>query len=58
MTHEQQVTNLAHAYAYAVGILSGSIRVLLEHGDSYSEKEKKALLTEALKEANRVINEA
>jgi len=57
MTNEN-VLSLAHAYAHAVGILSGTMKVLIEPAASYTEQEKIELMKRALKEADEVVAKA
>lgn len=55
---DENVLSLAHAYAHATGILSGTMKILMEHGNSYSENEKIEMMRLALKDADEVIKNA
>ena len=57
MTNEN-ILSLAHAYAHAVGILSGTMKVLIEPAASYTEQEKIEMMKRALKEADEAIAKA
>ena len=54
----ENVLSLAHAYAHAVGILSGTMKVLIEPAASYTEEEKIEMMKKALKEADEAIAKA
>ena len=49
---------VAYAYAHAVGILSGTMNVLIDHVASYTEEEKIEMMKRALKEADEAIANA
>ena len=55
---EESLMEVAHAYAHAVGILSGTMKVLIEPAASYTEQEKIELMKRALKEADEAIANA
>jgi hypothetical protein len=55
---ENALREIASAYAQAVGILSGTMKVLIEPAASYTEQEKIELMKKALKEADEVIAKA
>jgi hypothetical protein len=52
------VLSLAFAYAHAVGVLSGTMNVLISHAASYTEEEKIEMMKKALKEADEAIAKA
>lgn len=54
----ENVLSLAHAYAHATGILSGTMKILMEHGGSYTENEKIEMMRLALEDADEVIKNA
>jgi hypothetical protein len=58
MTQDTQLLNLAFAYAGAVGKLSGTMKVLIDYGHTYTEQEKVQMMEEALKEADQAIANA
>ena len=52
------VLSLAFAYAHAVGVLSGTMKILIDHVADYSEMEKIEMMKKALKEADEAIAKA
>jgi hypothetical protein len=58
MSQDAQLLKLAFAYAGAVGKLSGTMRVLIDHGDAYTEQEKIAMMLESLIDADKQIDNA
>lgn len=58
MTQDAQLLTLAMAYAGAVGKLSGTMKVLIDYGHTYTEQEKIQMMEEALKEADQAIANA
>lgn len=58
MTQDTQLLTLAMAYAGAVGKLSGTMKVLIDYGHTYTEQEKIQMMEEALKEADQAIANA
>lgn len=52
------VLSLAFAYAHAVGVLSGTMKVLIGPAASYTEEEKIEMMKKALKEADEAIAKA
>ena len=55
---EESLMEVAYAYAHAVGILSGTMNVLIDHVASYTEEEKIEMMKRALKEADEAIANA
>jgi hypothetical protein len=55
---DENVLSLAHAYAHATGILSGTMKILMEYGNTYSENEKIEMMRLALEDADKVIKDA
>ena len=58
MSQEAQLLTLAMGYAGAVGKLTGTMKILIDHGHTYTEQEKIQMMEEALKEADEQINNA
>ena len=58
MSQDAQLLKLAFAYAGAVGKLSGTMRILIDHVADYTEMEKIKMMEEALKEADEMIEKA
>lgn len=58
MSQDAQLLKLAFAYAGAVGKLSGTMRILIDHVADYSEMEKIKMMEEALKEVDEMIEKA
>ena len=58
MTQDAQLLKLAFAYAGAVGKLTGTMKVLIDHVADYSEMEKIQMMKEALQEADEMIDQA
>lgn len=55
---EESLMEVAYAYAHAVGILSGTMKILIEPAASYTEQEKIEMMKKALKEADEAIAKA
>jgi len=58
MSQEAQLLTLAMGYAGAVGKLTGTMKILIDHGHAYNEHEKIEMMKQALKEADEQINNA
>ena len=58
MSQDAQLLKLAFAYAGAVGKLSGTMRILIDHVADYTEMEKIQMMKEALQEADEMIEKA
>ena len=58
MSQDAQLLKLAFAYAGAVGKLSGTMRILIDHVADYTEMEKIKMMEEALKEVDEMIEKA
>ena len=58
MTQDAQLLKLAFAYAGAVGKLTGTMRILIDHVADYTEMEKIKMMEEALKEVDEMIERA
>ena len=58
MSQDAQLLKLAFAYAGAVGKLTGTMRILIDHVADYTEMEKIKMMEEALKEVDEMIEKA
>ena len=58
MTQDAQLLKLAFAYAGAVGKLTGTMRILIDHVADYTEMEKIQMMKEALQEVDEMIEKA
>jgi len=53
MSQDAQLLKLAFAYAGAVGKLTGTMKILIDHVADYSEIEKIKMMEEVLQEVDR-----
>ena len=58
MSQDAQLLKLAFAYAGAVGKLTGTMKILIDHVADYTEMEKIQMMKEALQEADEMIEKA
>ena len=58
MSQDAQLLTLAMAYAGAVGKLTGTIRVLIDYGHTYTEQEKIQTMKEVLLEVDQMLDQA
>ena len=58
MSQDAQLLKLAFAYAGAVGKLTGTMRILIDHVADYTEMEKIQMMKEALQEVDEMIEKA
>ena len=58
MSQDAQLLKLAFAYAGAVGKLTGTMKILIDHVADYTEVEKIQMMKEALQEVDEMIEKA
>ena len=58
MSQDAQLLQLAFAYAGAVGKLTGTMRILIDHVADYSEMEKIQMMKEVLLEVEEMLEKA
>ena len=58
MSQDAQLLKLAFAYAGAVGKLTGTMKILIDHVADYTEMEKIQKMKEALQEVDEMIEKA
>ena len=58
MSQDAQLLKLAFAYAGAVGKLTGTMKILIDHVADYTEMEKIQMMKEALQEVDEMIEKA
>jgi len=58
MSQDAQLLKLAFAYAGAVGKLTGTMKILIDHVADYTEMEKIQMMKEALQEVDEMIEQA
>ena len=57
MSQDAQLLTIAMAYAGAVGKLTGTMQILIDHVADYSEIEKIKMMKEVILEVDQMLNQ-
>ena len=58
MSQDAELLKLAFAYAGAVGKLTGTMKILIDHVADYSEMEKIKMMKEVILEVDQMLDQA